>query len=72
VDSLLGDQWIGSREAAELTGYTVGMISHLCKNERIKCQKVVTVWLIDRQSLLDYAAWAKEQGKHDGRFGPGD
>jgi hypothetical protein len=48
------------------------MISHLCKNERIKCQKVMTVWLIDRQSLLDYAEWAKERGKHDGRYGPGD
>lgn len=63
-----GEDWITTQEAAELSGYHPEHLRRLIKQGYIKARKVSIVWLIDRQSLLEYIAQAKESG--DKRRGP--
>ncbi len=63
-----GDDWITTQEAAELSGYHVNYLRKLIRRGDIRGRKVSIVWLIDRQSLLDYMAQAAES--EDKRRGP--
>lgn len=45
--------WLSTREAAELTGYSVQYVCRLARKGRIKAHQVGH-WLIKRESLLDY------------------
>lgn len=63
-----GDDWITTQEAAELSGYHPDHLRRLIRASDIEGRKVSIVWLIRRQSLLDYIARAEKSG--DKRRGP--
>lgn len=63
-----GDEWITTQQAADLSGYHVNYLRKLIRAGAIKARKVSIVWLIERQSLLDYMALAAESS--DKRRGP--
>lgn len=63
-----GDRWITTQQAADLSGYHVNHIRRLIRAGAITAQKVSIVWLIERQSLLDYIALTAESS--DKRRGP--
>lgn len=63
-----GDDWITTHEAAELSGYHVNYLRRLIRREEIQARKISFLWFVNRQSLLDYMAHAKESG--DKRRGP--
>lgn len=63
-----GDDWITTQEAADLSGYHVNYLRWLIREERIKARRISFLWFVNRQSLLDYMAQAKQSG--DKRRGP--
>ena len=63
-----GDNWITTQEAAELSGYHPDHLRRLIRAGDIEGRKVSIVWLIKRQSLLDYIDRAEHSG--DKRRGP--
>jgi excisionase family DNA binding protein len=48
--------WITTQEAAELADYTPTRIRQLAKNGRVEARKVARIWLINKESLLQYKA----------------
>jgi excisionase family DNA binding protein len=43
-------------EAAELTGYSAGHVRYLIRNDKVDAEKIgQRVYVVDRQSLVDYA-----------------
>ena len=62
------EEWLTTGEAAELSRYLVNYLRKLIRRGDIRGRKVSIVWLIDRQSLLDYMAQAKQS--EDKRRGP--
>ena len=59
--------WIGVTEAAQLSGYHPEHIRRLIKAGKVKAQKVITVWQVDRLSLLSHI---KTVGKLGNKRGP--
>jgi excisionase family DNA binding protein len=59
--------WITTKEAAELTGYTVVHMRRLVREGQVKSRKFGRAWMVDRESLLAYAAEMEQLGaaKHD-------
>lgn len=55
-----------SKEAAELTGYSVDYVQDLAREGKVKARKILTVWLIDRKSLLEHNKNARKQGAKTG------
>ena len=54
--------WLSTREAAELTGYSVQYVCRLARKGRIKAHQVGH-WLINRESLLDYKSRMDSLGR---------
>lgn len=48
------DGWLTTKEAAELTGYSVAYLRQLGKRGRVDARKAGRDWLISRDSLLAY------------------
>jgi excisionase family DNA binding protein len=46
--------WITTKEAAGLTGYSVQYIRRLVRQGRVVAKKWLRDWAVSRQSLLDY------------------
>ena len=63
-----GDEWITTQEAAELSGYHVNYLRKLIRRGDIEGRKLSFLWLVHRQSLLDYMAQAEQSD--DKRRGP--
>jgi excisionase family DNA binding protein len=63
-----GDDWITMQEAAELSGYHPEHLRRLIKRGDIVARKVSIIWLISRQSLLEFVAQARQS--EDKRRGP--
>ena len=63
-----GDDWITTQEAAELSGYHADHLRRLIRAGEIRAKKLSFLWLVHRQSLLDYMAQAEQSG--DKRRGP--
>lgn len=61
-DSDPGD-WINTKEAAELTGYSVQYIRQLIRQEKIIAKKWLRDWAISRLSLLKYRRMMKIRGR---------
>jgi len=59
-------EWISVSEAARLTEYHRKHILRLIRAGTIKARKVVTVWLVDRRSLLAYVRKAEKLGEKRG------
>lgn len=56
-----------TKEAADMTGYTVDYVQDLAREGKVKARKIATVWLIDRKSLLSHVKDARAQGDKPGR-----
>lgn len=63
----MADEWLSLKDAAELTGYSTRQLLRLIHAEKIKADKFVDVWRIDRRSVL---AYVKEAGKTGKKRGP--
>ncbi len=63
-----GDDWITTQEAAELSGYHVNHLRRLIRAGQVRAKKLSFLWLVHRQSLLDYIVQAEESA--DKRRGP--
>jgi len=62
------DEWLTAKQAAELSGYNAETIRRLVRLEKIQAKKFSFIWMINRESLLEYVEKAKNSG--DSRFGP--
>jgi excisionase family DNA binding protein len=65
---MIGEEWITTKEAADLSGYHPDHLRRLIRAGDIRARKVSIIWLIDQRSLSDYMARAEQSG--DKRRGP--
>ena len=63
-----GDEWLTTEQAAELSGYHPDHLRRLIRAGEIRAKKLSFLWLVHRQSLLDYMAQAEQSD--DKRRGP--
>ena len=61
------NNWLSVRQAAEISGYHPKHITRLIHAGKLKAEKFVTVWRVDRKSLT---AYLKEMGKRGKKRGP--
>jgi excisionase family DNA binding protein len=61
------DEWLTVNEAAQLSGYDPEHIRRLIREEEIEARKISIVWVVNRQSLLEYLKKAQTWGKKRGR-----
>jgi excisionase family DNA binding protein len=54
TDDFNPTEWITTKEAAKLTGYSVQYLRRLVRQERVRSRKWANVWMVDRGALLDY------------------
>ncbi len=60
--------WITTKEAAELTRYSVEYVRRLVRQEKVVAKKWLRDWVIDRQSLLEYKKTMDKLGR--ARYNP--
>jgi excisionase family DNA binding protein len=60
-------EWITTKEAAELTGYTMARFRQLAKAETVEAQKRGRDWFLKKASVQEWADRMKQLGtaKHD-------
>ena len=63
----MAQTWLSVPEAAALSGYDADYIRKLIRGGKIEARKVVTVWTVDRSSLLAFLKQAHQRG---GKRGP--
>ncbi len=63
----MAEDWIPMREAVKLSGYHVETIRELVRDGKIQGRKIVTVWLVNRPSLLAYLEDQAKRGEKRGR-----
>ena len=61
------DDWLSVTDAAKLVGYHPVYLRDLIRAGEIEAKKVVTVWLVSKQSLLEYVQNSQKQGAKRGR-----
>jgi excisionase family DNA binding protein len=61
------DEWLTVNEAAKLSGYDPEHIRRLIRDGEIKARKFSIVWVVNRDSLLNYLKKAQTWGKKRGR-----
>jgi len=59
-------EWISVKQAAEEGGYSTKQILRLIHAKELDAEKFVTVWRVDRRSLLAYLEKAKKRGAKRG------
>lgn len=59
-------EWITTKQAAELTGYTQRRVRQLAKAGKVKGQRWGRDWQIDQKSILSYVRKAEESGEKRG------
>ena len=62
------DEWMTTREAAQLSGYHAEYLRTLIRDGRIEARKFGIVWQVSRPSLLEYMRQA--ESSDDRRHGP--
>jgi hypothetical protein len=60
-------EWISVSEAAQLSGYDADYIRKLIRSGKVKARKIITVWQVDRVSLVTYVRKSEKLG---GKRGP--
>jgi len=60
-------QWLTVSEAAKLSGYDPEHIRRLIREGEIEAHKFSIVWMVSRDSLLEYVKKAQTWGKKRGR-----
>lgn len=63
----MADDWISISKAVERSGYTADYLRTLIRQKQIKGRKVITVWLVNRQSLDEFAKQRAERADKRGR-----
>lgn len=63
----MAEDWITTREAVELSGYSPVHLRDLLRDGRIKGRKFVIVWQVSRSSLLAYLREQSKRGEKRGR-----
>lgn len=58
--------WITTKQAADMSGYSPYHIRELIAGGRIKAQKFGEVWQVSRKGLLAYLHQAEKMGKKRG------
>lgn len=61
----LGD-WLSSKEAAKLAGYSLNHIRRLIYAKKIVARKWGNAWMVGRLSLLEYLEQVKALGERRG------
>ena len=57
------DRWLSVAESAKLSGYNPEYIRRLIRSGKIKARKFVTVWQVDRLSLISHLRESKKAGR---------
>lgn len=67
----MAEEWITTKKAAELLGVTDAHIRYLLGKSRIKGKKFAGVWMVSKQSVVEYGEKIEHLGrkKHGLRFG---
>jgi excisionase family DNA binding protein len=55
-------EWITTKEAAELTGYTQSYIRKAIRRGRLDAQKIGRDWLMRKEGIMTYAEKMKRLG----------
>jgi hypothetical protein len=63
----MADDWISISQAVKRSGYTADYLRTLIRQKQIKAQKVITVWLVNRQSLDEFSKQRTERTDKRGR-----
>lgn len=58
----MAEEWITTREAAEIIGVSIKQVSYLLINSRIKGKKFGRFWMVNKQSAEEYAALERKPG----------
>lgn len=58
----MDDEWLTVKEAAELSGYHAETIRRLVREGKIQAKKFTFVWMVNRQSLVEYVEQAISSG----------
>ncbi len=61
MDPLLEKNFISSKDASKISGYSSDYLSRLTRSGKIKGSQIGRTWLVDKQSLF---AFLEQQGKH--------
>jgi excisionase family DNA binding protein len=59
-------EWISVTEAARLSAYDADYLRKLIRGGKIKARKIITVWQINRASLLAYVKKTEKLGTKRG------
>ena len=62
----MADEWLSLKDAAELSGYSTRQLLRWIHAEKIKAEKFVDVWRVDRRSLMAHVKEARKQGEKRG------
>ncbi len=62
----MADDWITTRDAVKLSGYTALHIRRLIRSGEVKGHKFLIVWQVSRQSLEEYLRKQTQQGARRG------
>ena len=62
-----GGEWLTVNEAASLSDYDPEHIRRLIRDGEIIARKFSIVWMVNRESLLEYVKKAQTWGKKRGR-----
>jgi len=62
-----GGEWLTVNEAAKLSGYNADHLRELIRDGKIKARKFSIVWMVSRESLLEYLKKAQAMGEKRGR-----
>jgi len=63
----IGEEWLTTEQAAQLTGYSQAYMRQLAERGRVMALKAGRDWLLQRASLLEFAAQMEALGtdKHN-------
>jgi excisionase family DNA binding protein len=66
----MSEEWVTTREAAKLIGVTDAHVRYLLGKNRITGKKFAGVWMVSRQSVVEYREKIAQLGKrkHGLRF----
>ena len=62
-----GSEWLTVNEGAKLSDYDPAHIRRLIRDGEIIARKFSIVWMVNRESLLEYVKKAQTWGKKRGR-----
>jgi len=63
ADTFNPTEWITTKEAAALTGYTTAYFRQLIAGGRLKARKRGRDWFLNREEVLTYAEEMKQLGR---------